>query len=88
MESSGLQTGVKTRLLSGAFPSTTGRCLTFWYHMYGSGMGELNVYVKAVTGTLGKVWSLAGDQGDEWKMAQSTLVSSSTGYQVTSEVYN
>ena len=50
--------------------------------MYGEGMGELNVYIKPVTGSLKKVWSLSGDQGDEWKMAQVTLISDSSEYQV------
>ena len=36
-------------------------------------MGELNVYIKPVTGSMRKVWSLSGDQGDEWKMAQVTI---------------
>ena len=74
--------GDKARLLSRTFPSTSGRCLSFWYHMYGSGMGELNVYVKPVTGAMRKVWSQAGDQGDEWKMAQLTLISKTSDYQV------
>lgn len=58
--------------------------MTFWYHMYGSGMGELNVYVN-ITGTKLKVWSMSGDQGDEWKMARVTLVSKSFQYQVIFE---
>ena len=52
--------------------------------MFGSGMGELNVYVKSVTGAMAKVWSLSGDQGDEWKMAQVTLINSASDYQVSS----
>ena len=82
MESSDVVTGTKAKLLSRTFPPTAGRCLTFWYHMYGSGMGELNVYVKPVTGTLRKVSSLSGDQGDAWNMAQVTLISSTSEYQV------
>lgn len=27
----------------------TGRCLRFWYHMAGSGMGTLNVYIRPVS---------------------------------------
>lgn len=82
METSGISEGEKAKLLSQTFPQTGGRCLTFWYHMYGSGMGELNVYIKPITGSLRKVWSLSGDQGNEWKMAQVTLDSSASEYQV------
>ena len=84
METSGVAEGAKAKLLSRTFPATGGRCLTFWYHMYGEGMGQLNVYIKPVTGSLRNVWSLSGDQGDEWKMAQVTLISDSSEYQVNS----
>lgn len=75
VETSGVPTGSNAKLLSKMFPLTKGRCLSFWYHMYGSGMGELNVYIRPETGALPttKVWSTTGDQGDEWKMAQVTL---------------
>lgn len=85
VETSGISAGEKAKLLSQTFPATGGRCLTFWYHMYGEGMGELNVYIKPVTGSLRKVWSLSGDQGDQWKMAQVTLNSSSLKYQLVFE---
>ena len=82
VETSGIRAGEKAKLLSQTFPATKGRCLTFWYHMYGEGMGELNVYIKPVTGSLNKVWSLSGNQGDEWKMARVTLTSNSLKYKV------
>lgn len=84
-ESSGVPVGEKARLLSRTFPSNSGRCLSFWYHMYGSGMGELNVYIKPQTGAMKKVWSVSGDQGDEWKMKQVTLISNASNYQVVFE---
>jgi len=83
VETSGVPVGDKARLLSRTFPSIKGRCLSFWYHMFGSGMGELNVYLKSVTGAMAKVWSLSGDQGDEWKMAQVTLINSASDYLVS-----
>jgi len=85
VETSGVPVGDKARLLSRTFPSIKGRCLSFWYHMFGSGMGELNVYLKSVTGAMAKVWSLSGDQGDEWKMAQVTLINSASDYLVVFE---
>jgi hypothetical protein len=44
------------------------RCLTFWYHMYGSDMGTLNVLVDG-----NPVWTKTGDQGNSWKMANITI---------------
>lgn len=83
-ETSGILKGDRAHLVSRTFPATNGRCMTFWYHMYGSGMGDLNVYVN-INGTKHKVWTMSGDQGDEWKMARVTLVSKGYQYQVIFE---
>lgn len=43
--------GDKAILRSQVFSRTagSGRCLTFWYHMAGSGIGTLNVYLDPVS---------------------------------------
>ena len=59
----------KARLQS---PSQTGsgvKCLTFWYHMYGSQVRTLNVYVTADSNLGTPVWTKSGTQGRQWKMA-------------------
>lgn len=54
---------------------TNGRCLSFWYHMYGAGIGDLFVYLRErnqsgyVQRTL---TSLQGEQGKEWKHMEVT----------------
>jgi hypothetical protein len=40
-------------------------CFTFWYHMYGSTMGSLNVYLE-VNGHKNKTWNVTENQGDTW----------------------
>lgn len=82
MEASGVPTGERAALVSRNFNASIGRCLTFWYHMYGEAMGELNVYVKPVGRNRTKIWSKSGDQGDEWKMGQVTLKNMDSDYQV------
>ena len=43
-------------------------CLSFYYHMYGSNMGDLDVIVN------GKVpISLSGNQGNQWKKIMKTI---------------
>jgi hypothetical protein len=42
--------------------------LRFYYHMYGSSIGTLEVSVNGTS-----VWSLSGDQGDVWTPAQVDL---------------
>ena len=54
---------------------TNGSCLTFWYHLYGSSMGQLNVYLKnkLQDASTSPSWNLIGEQGDRWEMGQVTL---------------
>ena len=48
--------------------------LTFWYHMYGSSMGELSVQVsKNLGGSWTSLWSKSGDQGDTWHQTVISL---------------
>lgn len=49
-------------------------CLKFWFHMYGPHVDTLNVY-KKYGGTLQKIWTRVGDNGDYWKAAQVDLTS-------------
>ena len=51
------------------FPGGLCQTLTFWYHMYGSGMGEFKVLLKDTAGTETTVWQKSGDQGDKWIQA-------------------
>ncbi len=48
--------------------------------MYGSGVGELNVYVRSGDRDR-KIWGLSGDQGNNWYQAQAP-VASVTEYRV------
>ena len=38
--------GNKARLIGSVITDSAPHCLQFWYHMYGSDIGELNVYVQ------------------------------------------
>ena len=62
--SSPRQPGDTARLAFPVFRSTNPFCLSFYYHMYGSSMGTLNIYVNGLL-----VWHLSGDQGNQWKKA-------------------
>lgn len=78
--------GDKTRLVSGSFfqTSTTGQCFRFFYHMYGSDIGELNIYVKSGA-TEKLVWTLSGNQGNKWFNGQVTVGTGSKTYKVIIE---
>ena len=61
-------------------------CLTFWYHMYGSGIGILNVYRKDESSTSPvKIWSLFGEQENAWKIANVRIKSKGKPFQIQFE---
>lgn len=73
--------GDKARLVSEYFQPTgsRGRCVNFAFHMYGVGMGTLNVYIKTGQGNQSEsiIWSVSGDHGNTWfPTAQAPIVSS------------
>ncbi|XP_041460944.1 MAM and LDL-receptor class A domain-containing protein 2-like [Lytechinus variegatus] len=70
MESSFTEEGMKAWLLSEHFQSTGGRCLEFWYHMYGAGMGDLNVYTVTRTTDPKLLFTESGNHGDIWLHGQ------------------
>ena len=73
------------KLISSNVPGTTaggGKCLSFWYHMYGADINTLGVYVRSGSvDTL--LWTRTGTHGDRWLQAMIT-VNSRTRFQVGS----
>ncbi|CAF3933397.1 unnamed protein product [Rotaria magnacalcarata] len=71
--------GDHARLISALqYPSSTAQCLTFWYHMYGSDIGTLNVFVQMISTDLNStsstfVWTKSGTHGNQWHRATQTL---------------
>ena len=53
--------------------------------MFGSGIGELNVYIKSGNSDMKKIWSLSGDAGNNWYMGQAPI-SSLQPYKVNSMI--
>ena len=46
-------------------------CVRFWYHMYGSHVDALNVFIQNGTSMPAKpVWTKKGTQGDKWRLGQ------------------
>jgi hypothetical protein len=63
------------RLISPEYTvASGGSCLQFFYHMWGSGTGTLNVFLKdGATIQDSPLWTLKGDQGDLWRPARATI---------------
>jgi hypothetical protein len=73
--------GQKARVLSPTFPPTTGRCMTFFYHMYGQ-VGTLNIRLFSQGTLRPAIWTRSGNQYNMWRIGQVTLNSDSP-YQVS-----
>lgn len=55
-------------LKSGDFTATEKRCVEFYYHMNGEGVGNLYVQSQADTSTLvTTLKTLSGNKGDAWR---------------------
>lgn len=55
------------------FSGTSYYQLSFAYHMHGSGMGSLSVDVYDGSKWVTDVWSISGDQGENWQVAKVGL---------------
>ncbi len=81
IETSGwLAKGSTAWLLSPNYPPATrtgGKCLQFWYHMYGSSIGALNVYIRVgANNPSTATWSRSRDQGNQWLIGQISITTS------------
>ncbi|XP_078488821.1 integrin alpha-2 [Ciona intestinalis] len=54
--------------------ATAGSCLRFWYHMYGSSIGSLNVYAHDNVTGLVMVWNKDGPQVNAWQEGYATII--------------
>lgn len=57
--------------------------MQLWYHMYGKGMGMLNVYQQSKEGKEALIFSQTGDQGRLWRFAQASLLPRVQPYRVS-----
>ncbi|XP_016391671.1 MAM domain-containing protein 2 [Sinocyclocheilus rhinocerous] len=71
IEASVMLAGHKARLLSSSLRvSRKTQCLQFYYHMYGSGIGQLSVYLQTGQENQDKLlWTSHGEQGISWLRA-------------------
>lgn len=64
----------KARLFSPIFPATEGSCLSFYYHITGDHVGELNVY-RAEGSNLFLMFNVHEDMNDHWRPMEVTVTS-------------
>lgn len=64
-------------LLSATFPPTSGMCFSFWYHMYGTTIGTLQVLLQEAGSNASSIWVLTGNKGNTWYQGQVSFTTSS-----------
>ena len=74
------------RMLSRHYPPTNGRCLKFWYHMYGRSVGGLGVFIHSEQGKEIILDTKAGNFGNQWLLAEYEVTSLSS-FQVSIDFF-
>ena len=49
-------------------------CLSFYYHMYGSGMGILKIETQTGSQNPVTLWMLSGNQGNTWHSLKNLTI--------------
>ncbi|XP_076240452.1 MAM and LDL-receptor class A domain-containing protein 1 [Calliopsis andreniformis] len=71
--------GDRAKLVSPNFPAPsadTPMCMHFWFHMFGSGIGTLKLFLRnfrSLDAPPREIWSLGGNAGNTWFIAQITI---------------
>ncbi|XP_072182120.1 MAM and LDL-receptor class A domain-containing protein 1-like [Diadema setosum] len=60
-----------------------GSCVSFWYHMYGTGVGDLEVFASVPFNSPFSVWKQSGSQTDEWLYGSASVLIGNGEYKVT-----
>ena len=61
-------------MISKTYQPTSGQCFTFWYHLYGSTIGNVTLFQR-VNGIDSPLWTRNQDEGNVWHPALVTLKS-------------
>ncbi len=57
-------------------------CIQFYYHMKGAGIGNLDLYFQSGISKEQKIYSIVGEQGNDWKVQTVELDPFPKQYQV------
>ena len=82
-----VSTGLNAWLVSPRFQPSSSPCkchIEFYYHMYGTTIRNLTVYVReeATQWRRSQVWTMAGSQGNQWKKGMA-CINATSNYDVS-----
>ncbi|KAK3609972.1 hypothetical protein CHS0354_011808 [Potamilus streckersoni] len=85
LEASFDNSGDKADFISPLLPATLEACLSFWYHMYGTSMGDIVVKTKTCSGQESDKLHLRGNQGTSWHFGQVPITNMDKDFQIVIE---
>ncbi|CAF4840990.1 unnamed protein product, partial [Rotaria sp. Silwood1] len=65
--------GDEAHLVSSSYTGNQLRCLRFWYHLYGTEQGILQIQQKPETGRPKIIWTKSNDQDNIWRQVRVTI---------------
>ena len=66
--------GEKAVFESGWYQKPAQSCsFRFWYHMFGAGIGALNIYTVDQSNKSSKIWTQTGAKSSNWELATATV---------------
>ncbi|XP_078583854.1 enteropeptidase-like [Branchiostoma floridae x Branchiostoma japonicum] len=83
--SSPRRTNDRAVLLSADIPANQTKCLQFWYHMYGYGVGTLNIKLYANETFSQPIWTRRGTQQNAWRLAHVPVDGLTTSIRIALE---
>ena len=87
IEASGRHSGDNARMMSPKImvPNTSvSHCVYFWFHMFGSHIGQLNLYARYGQGATKRIWnSDTMMRGDYWQQSRATINGSLGNFNVS-----
>ncbi|CAF1456361.1 unnamed protein product, partial [Rotaria sordida] len=77
--------GDRAHLISPLYRKSSKTCkFTFWYHMFGDTINTLNIHIRS-GGIDTLIWSLQGNQGDQWRQGTAYLPTCASEFNVIVE---
>lgn len=70
IETSAHRPNDSARIVSPSVNTQQATCVLFWYHMYGSDVNQLSMYVETGSQLGTPFWTISGSRGDQWHYAQ------------------
>ncbi|CAF4821317.1 unnamed protein product, partial [Rotaria sp. Silwood2] len=78
--------GDRAHFISPLYRKSSKTCkFTFWYHMFGDTINTLNIHIRSDDSIDTLIWSLQGNQGDQWRLGTAYLPACASQFKIIVE---